>query len=357
MFIYRRKTYDNMPTLEDVVAKKARKFLGNRPTHGCVIGIYKNEKIWCKGFGTRTKNDSTTPDCSSIFQLASLSKLLTASTLQILHDQSALSLDDTLEKTLGSDHKLSPKTKAVTLRQLATHTSGFPGIPKSMLKKIIQVDGIKHIMHNPYRLLNREEVFDYLENPVGLRNPGRFKYSNYGMGLLGHVLEHVTKQSLESLIHTTLLQPIGMHDTAITLSPDMREQLAPGHNAKGEPASLWTCGALEGAGAFNSCANDMLKFIAANLDDRHALFSSLNKTHQKQARGKTGIGWMQPSPLDRLSGNSSFIWHDGRVGGYASYLAISPATRTGLILLTNKSVESAFFGIMLARAIRRHDWK
>ena len=63
-----------------------------------------------------------------------------------------------------------------------------------------------------------------------------------------------------------ILEPLDMTSTSITLSADQQKRLAPGYNAGLNPVKNWDLDALAGAGALRSTANDMLKFIAANLE-------------------------------------------------------------------------------------------
>ncbi len=107
-----------------------KKYMDKGLSYGLVVGIYKDEKIFIKGYGTVNQNSTMVPDGTTIFQLASVSKLFTASTYQILSDEKVFDMDATLSDVLGTTVKLSPLVQETTLRQLATHTSGFPNIPK-----------------------------------------------------------------------------------------------------------------------------------------------------------------------------------------------------------------------------------
>ncbi|MEZ5537853.1 MAG: serine hydrolase domain-containing protein [Thiolinea sp.] len=337
--------------LQQAIAREAKKYLGKQLRDGVVIGVFKAGQTFVQGYGVLDKNDTRVPDGDTLFQIASAGKLFTAATLQILCDEGDLEIDATLQQVIGAKHPLDPAVQNITLRQLATHTSGLPGLPRLWVKRLIKKVGRANIMQNPYSHFDVEEVWDYLQNPEDKRKPGRFVYSNLGMGLLGHVLEEVSGQSLEALVADNLLRPLGM-----THSGMATDGLVPGHDARGDSAQPWTFGLLYGAGAFHSCVSDMLSFIKANLHSNAPLANSLHKMHERHAGGKTGIGWMQASPLDRFIGNNTLIWHDGRVGGYGSYIAIDPERQTGLVVLTNRSAELAMLGTMLARQIRTQSW-
>lgn len=353
---YRLNNTPDRRNLEAELDAEIRKISKKYLSYGVIVGVYKDDESFIKAYGVLSKDNPDPPNSATIFQLGSVSKLLTAATLQILCDEGVLRMDASLGEILGDAFILSPAAQQVTLRQLATHTSGLPKVPKSLLGKVIKITGKKNLLKNPYSHLELADVFDYLKTTQGMRKPGRFNYSNFGMGLLGHVMEIVAKKNLESLAAEKLLVPIDMHNTAIGLTPEMEQHLAQGHTAKSEPNPIWTFGALAGAGAFNSNISDMMKFIQANIDGNSPLTHSLKKMHEKQFDGHTGIGWIQPTFLDRFVGNQLLVWHNGMVGGYVSYLSVDTATKTGLIILSNKSVDVTMLGMMLTRKARTQSW-
>lgn len=66
-----------------------------------------------------------------------------------------------------------------------------------------------------------------------------YEYSNLGVGLLGHVLSRVAGVSYEAPVRERILDPLGMRNTGITLSEEMRARLTRGHDLAGAPAPLW----------------------------------------------------------------------------------------------------------------------
>lgn len=328
--------------LEATLDKEVRKYQG-KGSSAVMVGVYKDGKFFSKGYG------SPLPDQHTVFELASVSKLLTTATLQILCDEGKLNMDATLGELVGQRMALAPEVRAITLRQLATHTSGLPGLPKSFTRKMTN-------LQNPYAVLEPADLYSYLKNPEGKRKPGRFEYSNLGMGLLGYVMEQVMHQDLESLVTEKLLNPLGMSHTAIRLSPELQAHLVQGYSEAGQPNPNWDFPVLAGAGAFKSNLEDMLKFVQANLEESFSLSGSLRKMHAKQAGGATGIGWMQPTPIDRFFGNTDMVWHNGRTGGYTSYVSIDDKHKTGVVVLSSKSVDITMLGMMLTRQVRTQSW-
>jgi CubicO group peptidase (beta-lactamase class C family) len=147
-----------------------------------------------------------------------------------------------------------------------------------------------------------------------------------------------------------------MRNTAITLNPLMKDHLVQGYTKNGTPNPIWTFSVLAGAGAFNSDAEDMLKFIRANIEDDSVLSQTLKKMHPQQFGGSTGIGWMLPTFIDKFVGNRAVVWHNGMVGGYASYVSIDTKAKTGIVILSNKAVDVTMLGMMLTRQARTQSW-
>lgn len=357
--LYLKYRLNNTPDnrdLEAVLDSEVKKITRGEPSHRLVIGIYKDGQSFIKSYGAVSDVDATVPDVSVVFQIGSVSKLFTASLLQILCDEGILKMDATLEQLIGGSIVLSPAAQQVTLKQLVTHTSGFPRVPKSLLQKATQLAGKENLLLNPYSLVQPKDIFEYLKTTEDKGEPGRFKYSNFGMGLLGHVLEMVAKKNFESLVSEKFLAPLDMRNTAITLTPAMKDHLAQGYTKNGTPNPIWTFSVLAGAGAFNSNAEDMMKFIRANIEDSSVLSQTLKKMHEPQFGGDTGIGWMQPTFIDRFVGNQSIVWHNGMVGGYASYVSIDTKAKTGIVILSNKAVDVTMLGMMLTRQARTQSW-
>ena len=84
--------------------------------------------------------------------------------------------------------------------------------------------------------------------------------------------------------------------------------------------------------------------------------AGLQATHAPRASGKTGLGWMQPTLIDRLLGNRGLVWHDGGTAGYASYLSVDRQARTAVVILCARGMPVTLPGMVFSRKLRRfHD--
>lgn len=353
---YRMANAKDEKNLQAAIDGEILKFARQPNFRGLAIGVYKDGKSYFKGYGALSETVDASPDATTIFQIASVSKLFTATVLQILCDEGVVSMDATLAELIGHSMPLSAAAQQVTLRQLATHTSGFPRIPRSLEEKAIAAAKGDDPLLDPYSHLGPQFFFDYLATTEDKKEPGRFEYSNFGMGLLAHVLERVTGKDYESLVSEKILVPLGMDGTGIALSPALQAKLAQGHTAKGAPTPAWRFAALAGAGAINSSVQDMVRFVQASVETGGLLAVPFEKMRVPQFKGDTGIGWMQPTFIDRFLGNEQVVWHNGMVGGYAAYLSIHAKTRTGVVILTNKALPADMVGMLVMRKVRTQSW-
>src|SRR5262249_14795139 len=120
----------------------------------------------------------------------------------------------------------------------------------------------------------------------------KYEYSNLGGGLLGHVLALKAGTNYGALVLERICRPLGMTNTAVTRSPEIKQRLAQGHNARGKPVSNWDIPTLAGAGAALSSANDLLKFLEAQMGlSKTALLPAMEM--QQGPRHEAGSSAMQ----------------------------------------------------------------
>jgi CubicO group peptidase (beta-lactamase class C family) len=148
--------------------------------------------------------------------------------------------------------------RQITLLDLSMQVSGLPRLP----------DNLKPgDPANPYADYDAAKLYEFLARYQLTRDPGeKYEYSNLAVGLLGHALALKAGMSYEDLLRHRIFEPLGMSSTSITLSEAQKKRLAPGHSASLKPVKNWDFAALAGCGAVRSTANDMLKFLAANLE-------------------------------------------------------------------------------------------
>ncbi|WP_172448577.1 serine hydrolase domain-containing protein [Caulobacter mirabilis] len=337
--------------LAKAIDEEAARWLRRDATTDVVVAVVKGDESRITSYGPTGATGAT------VFQIGSVSKVFTGLLLQRFVDAGALRMDQTLGELIGARFPLAPTMAPVTLLQLSSHASGLPTVPKPIEDEVLDRVGRANLMHDPYNQLTRDEVLAYLADPVGKRKPGRFSYSNYGMGLLAHVLELVTGKSYAALLEELIFAPLGMRDSYGDLPDEAAARLIQGHDVAGQPAAPWRFSALGGAGSIASSAHDLVRFIEAGFDGASPLYGSLVRQRDGQPHGRSAIGWLLPSVFDRLEGNRSILWHNGAVNGYFAYLAIDPVQRAGVVVLVNRQKDITALGAGLVRLARTQSWR
>ena len=268
----------------------------------------------------------------SVFEIGSVTKVFTTTLLAEMVQKREVSLDVPAQTYAPPGMTLPTRNgKAITLAHLAEQNSGLPRLPGNL--DLAKVD-----MSNPYATYTREMLVEFLAGYELPRDPGAtFEYSNLGMGLLGEILAHRAGTDFETAVRTRILEPLGMASTAISLTPEMRANLARGHSAEGALAANWDLPSLAGAGALRSSMTDMLKFLAANIGEPASdLERAMRTAHTPRfpigGNAKIGLGW-----ITITTAKGSFIYHDGGTGGYGAIVAIDPQRHVGLVLLGNRT--------------------
>lgn len=271
-------------------------------------------------------------DANTVFEIGSITKAFTGSLLAEMASRGEVKLDDPISKYLPKSVTVpSRNKKQITLLDLATQSSGLPRIPGNLRPAN---------MDNPYAEYSVAQLYEYLSSYKLTRDPGeKYEYSNLGVGLLGHVLALAAGKSYEALLKERILDPLGMSDTRVELTPPLKERMAQGFDAEGTPTRSWDLPTLAGAGALKSTANDMLKFLAANLDSTSAplgrvLAQAKLPRHDADRPGNSiGLGWHIVDVM-----GTTATWHNGGTGGFRTFIGMDDIRHRGVIVLTNSAI-------------------
>ena len=278
-------------------------------------------------------------DGNTVFEIGSITKVFTAALLADMVARGEVRLEDPISKYLPASAKLPTRNgREITLVDLSTQFSGLPRLPSNISPK----DG-----RNPYADYTVDQLYSFLAGYELTRDIGeRYEYSNLGVGLLGHVLALRAGKSYEQLLTERILEPLGMKDTRIVLTSGMSRRLARGHDEAGAPAANWDLPTLAGAGALRSTPNDMLKFLAANLDSARTPVARALATTRVARRDvpggplQIGLGWHILSPFGQ-----PIVWHNGGTGGYRAFIGLDDRNKRGVVVLSNKSISPDDIGI------------
>jgi len=160
------------------------------------------------------------------------------------------------------------------------------------------------------------------------------------MSLLGHVMERKSGTKFESLIMDRICRPLHMDSTCITLTPELGARAARGHDEYGKLAPDYHLRVMESAGALRSTANDLLKYISANLGlTRTHLLPLMEKMQVIRHRdglpdwGKTAMPWMDESVYNPPG--TELLGHAGGTIGSRAFIGFDKEKRRGVVVLKN----------------------
>jgi D-alanyl-D-alanine-carboxypeptidase/D-alanyl-D-alanine-endopeptidase len=315
-----------VPSTDEIRDILVRRIDQQQQAVGIVAGVIEPEGRRVVAYGHLAKDDPRTLDGNTIFEIGSISKVFTSLALADMVYRNEVGLNDRAAKYLPARVVVPERSRAITLHDLSTHTSGLPRLPSNLKIKD---------PHNPYADYGVDDLYEFLTGYTLPRDSGtEFEYSNLGGGLLGHLLAAHVRTDYENLIRTRITQPLGMPDTGITLSALMTQRMATGHNAMLVPVANWDLPALAGAGALRSSTKDMLTFVEAFLGYRESpLMAAMKATlevRRPAGQAEVGLGWL----IFRSHGRD-IAWHNGGTGGFRAFVGCDPQARTGVVVLSN----------------------
>jgi CubicO group peptidase (beta-lactamase class C family) len=296
---------------------------------GIVVGVIDARGRRVVAYGSLAKDDKRPLNGDTVYEIGSMTKVFTSLVLMDMVERRELSLADPISKYLPANVRLPERNhKQITFQDLSTQSSGLPRMPSNFNPKNEL---------NPFADYSVEQLYEFLSSYQLTRDIGeKYEYSNLGMGLLGHVLSLRTGMDYETMAKARICDPLGMANTRITLTPRMNARMATGHTSNLNVMPNWDFPALAGMGALRSTANDMLKFLAANLGYSKTPLAAAMAAQVSIRRPTTipnteiAYAWH----VLNKDGNS-IVYHSGGTGGFRSYMGFDPKHRTGVIVLSN----------------------
>jgi CubicO group peptidase (beta-lactamase class C family) len=298
---------------------------------GGVVAVSWRGARFLYGTGRLALDDPHEPDGHSVYDLASLTKVIATTTLALQAvREGRLELDQPVQRYLPSFR--GPGKERVTVRHLLTHSSG------------LRADRpLWRLTPGPDSALGLVDAM-----PLDTVPGARMVYSDMGAIVLGRVIERVLGGRLDRLARDRIFRPLGMHSTrfrppaawlpriaATEYDTTWRKRIVRGevHDEK----AAWLGGVAGHAGLFGS-ALDLLGFGEWLLGEvrRDAPFAREFVRRQQLVPGSSrALGWDTPA-----AGNSAGSGLDaasfGHTGFTGTSLWVDPSRELVIVLLTNR---------------------
>ncbi|HEV2447458.1 MAG TPA: serine hydrolase, partial [Candidatus Sulfopaludibacter sp.] len=213
----------------------------------------------------------------------------------------------------------------ITLLDLATHHSGLPRMPDNA------GPGDQRESYTNY---HTPDLYDFLKrHGLGKPTETHFLYSNLGFTVLGAALANRAGAGYPELLRRQIAGPLGMNDTAISLSPEQRSRLMQGYGYRGRPTPAWDLDAFAGAGGIRSTAGDMLTYLEAQLHPERTPFRrALEQSQQLRAHVsgsvRIALAWVYDP-------DAGVYEHDGATGGFTSFACFDPRREFAAVVMLN----------------------
>lgn len=276
-------------------------------------------------------------DANSVFQVASLSKWITAWGVMALVDDDKLDLDKPVAQYLTRwqlpDSEFD--NEAVTARRLLSHTAGLgDGLGYAGF------DGKGEVQTLEASLTQAEDASPGKEGATAVTHqPGeKWVYSGGGYTLLQLLIEEVSGQSFNAYMKERIFAPLGMNHSTFDYDEAVSLGLAENFNQRGTIEPLKYYSALAAASLHTSAA-DMARFLEAQADPETAskILSSKNRQMMRSPHAEQmgvdiwGLGVMLYASNNQ---NDFIIGHDGNnEPAINTAVRMDPSTGNGIVVL------------------------
>jgi CubicO group peptidase (beta-lactamase class C family) len=323
---------ESVKRLEAVITQAMR----DQKIPGFAIGVIKDGRLaYARGFGVMSKGEPDRPvTTQTLFHMASITKPFVATALMQLVEQGKVNLDDPVVKYLPYFRLKDPRYKDITVRQMATHTSGMPDVRNYYWDKPEYDDGAL------------ERYVRSLDDKTLLWAPGKeFRYSNMAFEVLGDLVAKASGKSFDDYVDDNILKPVGMKSSTLLYKKADPAKLATGFTlSKGVvvPVAHYPYNrAHTPSSNLHSNAEDMARWILVNLnrgelDGRRILKTSTYDMLWKHAvpvpgrKWHVGISWFLAD-----SNGVEIVMHNGGDDGFTTHHSFAPALKAGVVMMAN----------------------
>ena len=296
----------------DRVDDYVREQMGLQHIPGLALAVMREGRVIKEsGYGLASVELEAPVTPSTVFEIGSISKQVTAAAIMMLVEEGKVSLDDRIAKYI----KESPKSwRSVTVRHLLTHTSG--------LKNYNGLPGFELSKHT-----NRAQFVKRIGAYPPVFSPGEaHSYGNINYNLLGYIIEQASGESYWHFVSKHIFLPLGMQATRDRDPRSVIKGRAQGYEWEDNQLVRRTCNLTDvfSAGAIVSTVQDLEKWLAGFIGGKLLKRSSIEQiwTPTRLNSGATypyGFGWY----LETLRGHQ-VKRHTGQTAGFSSSVAFFP---------------------------------
>jgi CubicO group peptidase (beta-lactamase class C family) len=316
------------------IRENIRTTLAQRALPSLAVAVACDGQIlWEEGFGWADRERRIPATPHTAYSVASITKPMTATALMILVERGLVNLDASVNDDLG-DAPLRARAgnaEEATVRRVANHTSGLP-----LHYQLYYAD-------EPYPRPAAEETIRRYGNLVTA--PGeRWRYSNMGYGVLGHVISRVSRQSYADFVRQEVFLPLGMLRASVRVPSELRPFAAAQYGSDGVPYPPYETD-TPGASEAYASAHDLMRFgmfhLRAHPPGQRAILSDETIEGMQEPAIRIGgtrgyaLGWRTNEDLYGYRA----VGHTGDMGGVSASMWMIPSEKLVVAALANALTE------------------
>jgi CubicO group peptidase (beta-lactamase class C family) len=331
-------------------SSRVGEILNRHPAVGLALGVVRGggtEFFAAHGLADVAAHRPITED--TVFRVASITKTFTAIAVLQLVEQGLVDLDGPANaylRTVQLVHK-GDGWRPATVRHLLTHTAGLgEEVTRSALFRPDFGESVAAGRPVP-------PLAEFYRGRVRLAaEPGtRFRYGNHSPALLGQLVEDVSRSPLGRYLRERVFRPLGMTDTDLEPSAQLRARLATGYRLTRRgirPVPLREFVTAGAAGAY-STPRDMARYAAALLGggtNEHGTVlepGSVAAMFAPQYRPDPRIPGMGLAFFRGEAGGHPVVEHQGVLSGFDSQVFLAPDDGVGVVAFTNGTRQGGFW--------------
>jgi CubicO group peptidase (beta-lactamase class C family) len=200
------------------------------------------QPIFDRAFGWRDKEAGRRMTTDTIFRIASQTKAITSVAILSLMEEGKLGLNDAVSRYIPSFAKTTvavrnsttvafePARRAITIRDLLTHTAGVSYGTSADVSALYEAKGLGPAAGFGWYTADKTELICDTMERLGtlpfVAQPGEAWVYGYNTDILGCIVERASGVPLDEFIRTRITGPLGMTDTQFFLASAQRDRLA-----------------------------------------------------------------------------------------------------------------------------------
>lgn len=288
----------------------------------------------------------------SIFELGGLSKVFTASLLEILVQDSLLNYQHPFNEYLPAEYE-NEQLAHLTIGDLVSHQSTFPKLPYEF--------GVKEKeINNPYAHYTKTDLLDFYKKYQVLEDSKKeYNYSNINFALLEIAIEKATGQAFDIVLQNRLSQVLNLKNTFIHLDPENGKMPSKGYSVSGNEVDALKFQSFAASEGVKSSVHDLLLFLQAQIGtSTTGIESSLENTQRPMAPtklnkfAKVAKGWH----VVKHKKYFNTVLHSGSTNGHRAFMGFVRETKTAVVVLSNSEHSIDGLGFLVLRMLN-HNWK